>query len=103
MLMNCPIKVEYYSVNEKNGVLRATKKLQEKRQHSNISIRSAKSHEERLIELNFKWLIDHLEISDVFRLMGSGRLVYKDERARNNGSEGGRGRGNAHRGERGHG
>ncbi len=98
-----PIKVEFYSVNEKIDVLRANKKLPQKRQSSNIYIRSAKSHDERLIELNFKQLIDNLEISDVFRFTGSGRLVYKDEKERNNRSEGGKGRGNAHEGRKGRG
>ena len=66
--------MEYHSVGDKVEVLRAKKVLKNKRQYENLYIRSAKSHEERVMELNFKKLMDHLEVSDYFRFSGSGRL-----------------------------
>ncbi len=61
-------------------VLKAKRTLKDKTQYNNLYlyIRSAKSHEERLIDLNFTTLMDHLQVSDVFRFTGSGRLVPQD-------------------------
>ncbi len=91
-----PVKVEYYTENNKVDVLKSKGNLKNRREYSNIYVRSAKSHEERLMELNLKTLMEHLQIGNEFRFTGSGKLVYKDpeqERARREArSDRGRGR-----------
>ena len=73
--------------------MRAKAVLKDKSAYKNLYIRAAKSHEERLIELNFKSLMNHLEIADHFRFTGSGRLVPRESEAEGNQTGRGRGRG----------
>ena len=73
-----PVKVELTSANIKVEVLRAKQQLKGKREYSQLYIRAAKSHEERLLELNMNTLLDYLDIRDRFRYTGSGRLVQRE-------------------------
>ena len=68
--------VELVSVAMKVEVLRQKRSLNSRRAYKHISIKSAKSHAERLIEKNFKTLLDELQLSDQFRFTAHGRM-YK--------------------------
>ncbi len=77
------IKVELTSVDNKVEVLRVKRVLVDKRQYSNMFLRSAKSH--------FKTLMNHMNVQHEFRFTGNGHLVYKEMMKPIN--IGGRGRG----------
>ena len=99
-----PVKVEFHNLNNKVEVLRAKEKLKRRRECSNLYMRSAKSHEERLLEINMKTLLQHLQIQDTFRFTGSGRMVYKDQENLTLGGPSNRSRGRGgYRGNRGRG
>ncbi len=51
-----PVKVEFISDTVKVDVLKAKRALKDKPQYNNLYIRSAKSHEERLIDRTLKLL-----------------------------------------------
>ena len=110
------VMVELVSVAMKVEVLRQKRSLNSRRAYKHISIKSAKSHAERLIENNFKTLLDELQLSDQFRFTAHGRMykrMYKlsdpvddeaagDDVVDDNGDgrqqNGTRGRGNGRRG-----
>lgn len=76
------VKVECSSLDEKIAILRKKQKL---RDHPNDSyrkvyIRSAKSHTDRLIELNFKTLLREFPNGKDYYVTGSGRLTRRDDR-----------------------
>lgn len=68
------IKVELGSVRDKVGVLRKKQMLKENPKYNRVYIRSAKTHTERLLELNFKTLLDELPQGRQFYVAGNGRL-----------------------------
>ena len=92
-----PVKVELELENIKMDLLKAKGSLKDKRQYSQIYIRSSKSHESRLMELNMKTLLDELNMSQTFRFTGNGRMLRKDAAAHrsqySDGAEGGPGHG----------
>ena len=89
-----PVKVELPNLTCKIEVLRAKSTLKQKTQYSQLYIRSSKSHEERLMEINLKQVLDELDMTNVFRFTGSGRLVRRDETDSSRGHQGrDRGRG----------
>lgn len=73
------VRVEFGSVQEKVGVLRNKQLLKDNPKYSRVFIRSAKTHAERLIELNFKTLLDELHLSHNFYIAGNGRLRRRQE------------------------
>ena len=93
-------------------VLRQKRSLNSRRAYKHISIKSAKSHAERLIEKNLKTLFDELQLSDQFRFTTHGRMnklsdtvddeAVGDDVVDDNGDgrqqNGARGRGNGRRG-----
>lgn len=100
-----PVKVEFFNENIKVDVLKAKQAMKSKREFGYLYVRAAKTHEERLIELNFRTLMNRLDVASEFRFTGSGRLVPRDEDRRTDGGQGmgrgggrGRGRGDGGRG-----
>ena len=73
------VKMQMASLEDKLSVLRAKMQLREVPQYSNIYIRSSKTHEERLMEINMRQLLDEIPNGRSFRFTGSGRLVRKDQ------------------------
>ncbi|KAK7907120.1 hypothetical protein WMY93_015732 [Mugilogobius chulae] len=68
------IKVEFGSVQEKISVLRKKQVLRGNAKYKQVYIRSAKTHTERLIELNFKTLLDQMPSGGQFYITGNGRV-----------------------------
>ena len=104
------VMVELVSIAMKVEVLRQKRSLNSRRAYKHISIKSAKSHAERLIEKNFTTLLD--ELRDQFRFTVHGRM-YKlsdtvddeaagddviDDSGDGRQQNGARGRGNGRRG-----
>jgi hypothetical protein len=61
--------------------LRQKRKLEKYKKHGNIYISGAKSHTERLIELNFRTLLKQLPNGSQLRVAGNGRLIHRDATA----------------------
>ena len=68
------IKVEFRSVEEKVAVLRRKRSLRENEDFQHVYIHNAKSHAERLIEINFRTLLKELPCGRDYFFTGSGRL-----------------------------
>ena len=68
------IKVEFGSVQDKVDVLRKKQRLKIDDKFRRIYIRSAKSHTERLVELNFRTLLDEIPTRRQFYITGNGRV-----------------------------
>lgn len=77
------VLVELNSLDDKKMILRAKMSLREKPQFRNLFIRSAEGHTDRLIRLNFQTLLQHFDLTQRFRLTGSGRLVPRERPAGN--------------------
>ena len=77
------IKAELGSTEEKVAVLRRKQRLREEEGYSRVYIHSAKSHAERLIELNFRTLLREIPKGKDFYMTGNGRLVKRDGGERN--------------------
>ena len=75
------IKCQLSNLEEKIEVLRCKKKVRETDDHKNVFIARMKTHEEHLIEGNFKSILKDLPNGGQYRLTGSGRLVDKRESA----------------------
>ena len=73
------MKIEFPDVNTKVTALRAKQRLQNYDENGRIFIRSAKSHVERIIEINFRMLLKELPNGNQFRITSNGRLVRKDD------------------------
>ena len=72
------IKAELGSVEEKIAVLRRKQQLRAEEGFSRVYIQSAKSHAERLIDLNFRTLLREIPKGKDFYITGNGRLVKRD-------------------------
>ncbi|KAK7912985.1 hypothetical protein WMY93_013196 [Mugilogobius chulae] len=68
------VKVEFGSVREKIGALRKKQMLKSNPKYSRVYIRSAKTHTERLLELNFRTLLDEMPAGRQFYVAGNGRV-----------------------------
>ncbi|CAL9701264.1 unnamed protein product [Knipowitschia caucasica] len=68
------VKVEFGSVQEKISVLRKKQLLKDNPKYSRVYIRSGKTHAERLIELNFRTLLDELPFGRQFYVAGNGKI-----------------------------
>ena len=77
------MKISFASLHEKKLVLSNKKNLQQTPLR-NIFIRSSKTHEERLIELNTRTILQNSTWGKDFRISGSGRLVAKPNVVQNN-------------------
>lgn len=69
------IKAELGTVEEKIAVLRRKRQLSETEGFGNIYIQSAKSHTERLIDLNFRTLLREIPQGKNYYITGNGRMV----------------------------
>ena len=76
------VKIEFKTKEEKIEALRAKGRLSSSQTHKSVYIRSAQSHEERLLHQNTRVLLKEMGAEQRFRITGSGRLVPKnpDER-----------------------
>ena len=73
------IKVEFRTVQDKIAGLRRKKTLRDNDMFSRVFIHAAKSHTERLINLNFRTLLNELPCGKDYFLTGNGRLVKRDQ------------------------
>ena len=97
------IKAQLQSKNAKIQVLRSKKALLTTKDYKGVFLRGAKSHVERLIELNFKTILGEMPNGSNYRVTNSGRLVSSDTlntnvdmQATETNHGGGRGRGRGH-------
>ena len=77
------IKLELCSKEDKIEVLRNKNKLGNSDKFQKVFIRSSQSHTERLIELNFKTLLQEIPNGGQYRVTGNGRLVNKQNNEEN--------------------
>lgn len=68
------IKVEFGSVQDKVDVLHKKQRLKSNDKFQKVYIRSAKTHTERLIELNFRTLLDEIPSRRQFYISGNGTV-----------------------------
>ncbi|KAK7878182.1 hypothetical protein WMY93_031179 [Mugilogobius chulae] len=73
------IKVELKSVEEKVAVLRRKQRLRDNDTYKYVYINSAKSHAERLVDLNFRTLLKELPLGKEFILARNGRLLRRSQ------------------------
>ncbi|CAJ1066510.1 PREDICTED: uncharacterized protein LOC106519492 [Xyrichtys novacula] len=76
------VKVELSSVQVKIAVLRRKSKLKDNERFNKVYVSSAKSHAERLLELNFRSLIRETAVGKDFYLTGNGRLMKRTQSSR---------------------
>lgn len=76
------VKIELDTKEEKIEALRAKGRLATSERYKSVYIRSAQSHEERLLHQNTRLLLKEMGAEQRYRITGSGRLVTKnpDER-----------------------
>ena len=72
------IKAQLQSKNAKIQVLRSKKALLTTKDYKGVFLRGAKSHVERLIELNFKTILGEMPNGSNYKVTNSGRLVSSD-------------------------
>ena len=73
------VKIELRNVDDKKAVLRAKTELRKTRKFRHVYIKGAQTHAERLIDLNFKIILNEMPKGDSYRVTGNGRLVKKAE------------------------
>ena len=73
------VKCQLANKDEKIAILRRKRNVKEHDDYKQVFIARMKSHEERLIELNFKTMLNHMPDGNKFRFTGSGRMVSKDD------------------------
>lgn len=86
------VKVELSSAQEKVSVLRRKSELKDSESFNNVYVYSAKSHAERMMELNFRTLIRETAVGRDFYLATNGRMVKRTQapgRASRQGTDGG--------------
>ena len=69
------VRVEFASVREKVDVLRGKRNLKSNPEFAKVYVRSAKSHTDRIMEINFKTLLRDLPLGKDFYMAGNGRLI----------------------------
>ncbi len=92
------VKMAFSSLEEKIKVLRAKNALKHSREFARVFLRGSKTHTERLIELNFRKLLDIVPGGEDLRVASNGRIVEKSSddmqnEDRTQGAESGLGRG----------
>lgn len=71
------VKVELSSVEEKVAVLRRKANLKDNERFQRVFVSSAKSHAERLVELNFRTFLRETAAGKDFYVTSNGRLVKR--------------------------
>ncbi|XP_078661231.1 uncharacterized protein LOC144905434 [Branchiostoma floridae x Branchiostoma belcheri] len=74
------VKVQFRSVREKVAVLREKQKLKNHNAYERVYLRSAKSHTDRLIELNFRTILREIPGGNEYFITGSGRVKKRETR-----------------------
>ena len=77
------VKVQFESVEDKVKVLREKRNITNSPEFSNVFLRSSKSHSERIMQQNFKTLIEALPLAKDYMITGNGRLVKKENDPQN--------------------
>ena len=72
------VKIQFESVDDKVKVLREKRQLINSASYSRVFLRSSKSHTDRLLELNFKTMLDAIPNGKDYKLTANGRLVKRD-------------------------
>ena len=72
------VKAEFNTVQEKIDILRRKQQLREHREYNRVFIRSARSHSDRIVERNFKTLLNDLPGGSQFYVAGNGVLRRRD-------------------------
>lgn len=72
------VKVEFRTLDEKIKVLKAKMNIHNS-EWPNLYIRSARPHMERLMDINFKTLLDMMPNGSEMKITSSGRIVRKDD------------------------
>ncbi len=73
------IKVELRTTQDKVAILRQKRNLKRDDRYKRVYIRAAKSHTDRLVELNFKTLLREIPTGKSFYISGNGRVMRKDD------------------------
>lgn len=81
------VKVAVDSKGSKIAVLKAKGKLKQSDKYKKVWVRSSKTHTERLIELNFKKMLQIIPGGENFRITASGRMKEKEENRREAGGD----------------
>lgn len=76
------VRIQLSNVEDKVKILRSKQELKKSKEFRKTYLKSAKSHEERLIENNFKAILQDLPEGARYKFTGSGRLI-KDIGPRN--------------------
>jgi hypothetical protein len=72
------IKIEFKDVGTKVQALRRKRKLDDFSGHGRIFIRGAKSHVERLIDINSRTLLKEIPNGRQYRVAGNGRIIQRN-------------------------
>lgn len=78
------IKVQLKTKADKIHVLRNKEQLKSSNHTKRVFIRSAQTHEERLMRMNIQTLINELPDGNQYRFTGNGRLIKKEQEQRQN-------------------
>lgn len=71
------VKVAFANVEDKVAVLRCKQRLKSNTQFKRVYLRSAKSHTDRILEFNFKTLLQEIPAGKGFYIAGNGRLMKR--------------------------
>ena len=74
------VKIAFLSLEQKIEVLRAKQKLTNSQEFNKVRIWSSKTHNERLLEINCKTLLNLIPGGNNYRLAANGRMVPRDNR-----------------------
>ena len=78
------VKIQMKSVDDKVAVLREKKNITNSREFSQVFIHGSKTHGERMMEHNFKTILDLIPGADDYMMTGNGRLVKRRDQAMSN-------------------
>jgi hypothetical protein len=73
------VKIQCYNKNDKIAILKAKQNLKDVRIYKNVYIRSAMTHVERLVKLNFETLLREVPGGHKYRIAGNGRIIPRNE------------------------
>ncbi len=69
------VQIQFEKLADKVTVLREKKHLSNSQEFSRVFLRSSKSHTDRMIQLNFKTILDLIPGGDNFKLTNNGRVM----------------------------
>ena len=73
------VKIELRNVQDKIAVLRNKRNLGDNPEFRRVFLRSSKPHHERIAEFNFKKVLQQLPNGSDYWIVGSGRIIGKNE------------------------